>query len=92
VYQSLAQTNDSADMSIATGFLQSAEFQAKYGNLSDAVFITEQYANVLGRAPEAGADKIGSMLCSTKVTPARWSSLVSPKPLRTSRILRTPAG
>jgi serralysin len=51
VYQSLAQTNDGAGMSIAAGFLQSTEFQAKYGNLTDAAFVTQLYTNVLDRTP-----------------------------------------
>jgi hypothetical protein len=55
VYQSLAQTNDGAGMSIAAGFLKSTEFQAKYGNLSDAAFVTQLYTNLLHRTP-AGSE------------------------------------
>lgn len=40
-------------LSIAAGFTNSAEFQAKYGNLTDAQFVTQLYANVLDRAPDA---------------------------------------
>lgn len=36
-----------------TGFVQSAEFQGRYGGLSDQEFVTLLYSNVLGRAPDA---------------------------------------
>jgi Ca2+-binding RTX toxin-like protein len=39
---------------IATGFVNSAEFQAKYGALDSAQFVTLLYNNVLHRAPDSG--------------------------------------
>src|SRR5262249_21083102 len=39
---------------IAPNFVGSAEFQAKYGTLTDAAYVTQLYANVLSRAPDAG--------------------------------------
>ena len=40
---------------LATGFLSSGEFTARYGTgLSNAAFVTQIYQNVLGRAPDAG--------------------------------------
>ena len=51
VYSALAQTGDGFGTSIAGGFTQSAEFQSKYGNLSDSAFVTQLYLNVLNRAP-----------------------------------------
>ncbi len=42
---------------IVTGFVQSSEFQATYGSLSDTEFVTLLYQNVLDRAPDqAGLD------------------------------------
>lgn len=38
---------------IATGFLNSPEFAARYGSLDDSGFVARLYANVLGRAPDA---------------------------------------
>jgi hypothetical protein len=38
---------------VANAFINSAEFQAKYGNLSNADFLTALYQNVLFRAPDA---------------------------------------
>lgn len=52
VYASLAQTPVGPIASIADGFVQSPEFQAKYGAMSDAAFVTQLYTNVLGRAPD----------------------------------------
>lgn len=40
-------------LSIAGGFTNSAEFIAKYGSLTNAQFVTDLYANVLDRAPDA---------------------------------------
>ncbi|WP_343898127.1 DUF4214 domain-containing protein, partial [Craurococcus roseus] len=37
----------------ADGFLGSAEFGQRYGQLDDAGFVTRLYVNVLGRAPDA---------------------------------------
>lgn len=51
VYTSLAQTGDGFGSTIAGGFAQSTEFQAKYGNLNDAGLVTQLYLNVLSRTP-----------------------------------------
>ena len=50
---------------VADGFLHSSEFQSRYGNTTDAEFVTLLYHNVLGRAPDAGSftiwiDRLGS--------------------------------
>lgn len=56
-YVALAQTNTGSGGSIATGFMQSSEFQNKYGALNDSAFVNLLYQNVLGRAPDqAGLD------------------------------------
>ena len=39
--------------SIAAGFVNSAEFQTKYGSLNNTQFVTQMYANVLDRQPDA---------------------------------------
>jgi hypothetical protein len=54
VYVSLAETSGgfNGDLSIADGFIFSPEFNAKYGTLSDADFVTQLYQNVLGRGPD----------------------------------------
>lgn len=39
---------------IATSFIASAEFQAKYGALDNGAFVTLLYENALGREPDAG--------------------------------------
>jgi hypothetical protein len=54
VYAALAQTNDGYGTTIAGGFTQSVEFTNKYGALNDTAFVTQLYANVLGRMPDAG--------------------------------------
>lgn len=41
------------NLSVAAGFTLSLEFQAKYGKLTNAQFVTQLYANVLDRAPDA---------------------------------------
>ena len=46
--------NFNGTLSLAGGFTNSAEFQAKYGSLSDAQFVTQLYTNVLDRAPDPG--------------------------------------
>jgi hypothetical protein len=55
VYQSLAETSGgyAGSLSIADGFVDSPEFIAKYGSLSNTAFVTQLYANVLDRAPDA---------------------------------------
>jgi Ca2+-binding RTX toxin-like protein len=40
--------------SIAAGFVNSAEFQTKYGALTNSAFVTQLYRNVLDREPDAG--------------------------------------
>lgn len=40
-------------LSIAAGFTNSTEFIQKYGSLTNQQFVTELYANVLDRAPDA---------------------------------------
>jgi Domain of unknown function (DUF4214) len=50
-YLALAQTGAGFGASIAGGFIQSAEYQSKYGNLSDASFVTRLYLNVPNRTP-----------------------------------------
>jgi len=56
-YVALAQTNTGSGGSIAAGFMQSSEFQNKYGALNDSAFVNLLYQNVLGRAPDqAGLD------------------------------------
>jgi hypothetical protein len=46
--------NFDGTLSIAAGFTNSAEFQAKYAGLTNAQFVTQLYANVLDRAPDTG--------------------------------------
>lgn len=57
-YVALAETsgNFNDGLSIAQGFTQSAEFQQKYGSLTDQQFVTQLYENVLGRAPDPAGD------------------------------------
>lgn len=54
-YVALAETSAgfNGSMSIATGFTNSAEFLAKYGSMTPSQFITQMYANVLNRTPDA---------------------------------------
>ncbi len=56
VYTSLAETSGgfNGSLSIADGFIDSAEFQTKYGSLSNQQYITQLYANVLHRTPDQG--------------------------------------
>jgi hypothetical protein len=51
-YQMNAMDNGLSLQHVATHFLESPEFQAKYGALSDTAFVTQLYENVLHRAPE----------------------------------------
>jgi uncharacterized delta-60 repeat protein len=39
---------------VAQNFINSPEFASKYGSLDDTQFVTQLYANVLHRAPDAG--------------------------------------
>jgi hypothetical protein len=51
----LAQTNvPEIGNTIAGAFINSPEFQAHYGTLSDAAFVSQLYTNALGRAPDPG--------------------------------------
>jgi hypothetical protein len=53
VYVALAKTPLAVNgLSIADGFILSPEFQLYYGSLDNTQFVTQLYANVLGRAPE----------------------------------------
>ena len=47
-----ASGNYNGSLSVAGGFTNSAEFQAKYGSLTDAQFVTQLYSNILDRAPD----------------------------------------
>lgn len=49
--------------SIASGFLASAEFQARFGAGDNGGFVTQLYQNVLGRAPDTAgyADWLGAL-------------------------------
>ncbi len=42
---------------VAQGFIDSPEFAARYGSLSNIDFVTQLYANVLHRTPDAGGLK-----------------------------------
>lgn len=68
VYTALAETSGgfNGSLSIADGFIQSAEFQAKYGSLDNAGYVTQLYANVLHRTPDQG----GMDTWMTALTPA----------------------
>lgn len=46
--------NYNTTLSIAAGFTNSAEFEAKYGSLSNLQFVTQLYSNILDRAPDSG--------------------------------------
>jgi len=46
--------NYNGALSIAGGFTNSAEFEAKYGSLTNAQFVTQLYSNILDRAPDPG--------------------------------------
>jgi hypothetical protein len=52
-FTSLAGTPVSGLPDLAYGFTQSTEFQQKYGTLTDSQFVTQLYANVLDRTPDA---------------------------------------
>lgn len=48
-----ALANGRGMLDVATGFVNSTEFQARYGTTTNAQFITLLYNNVLDRAPDA---------------------------------------
>jgi len=52
-FTALATTPVAGLSSLASGFTKSAEFKTKFGDLSDAQFVTQLYANLLDRAPDA---------------------------------------
>ncbi|WP_431129565.1 DUF4214 domain-containing protein [Variovorax paradoxus] len=49
----LLEENRSSTGEVAQSFVSSSEFRTKYGNLDNTQFVTQLYANVLGRAPDA---------------------------------------
>ena len=67
VLHSLGQVSGgfNGSMTIADGFLNSAEFQSKYGTLDNADFITQIYENALHRAPEAAGAQFYEHLLDT---------------------------
>ncbi|HMA52727.1 MAG TPA: DUF4214 domain-containing protein [Magnetospirillaceae bacterium] len=52
-------------LTVADGFLMSAEFQSKYAGLDNTGFVTQVYENALHRAPEAGATQYWDHLIDT---------------------------
>jgi len=58
-----ALANGSTLAGITTGFVNSTEFQARYGELTDTEFVTLLYNNVLDRAPDSGglANWVGAL-------------------------------
>ena len=65
-----------ATASIAQSFIVSAEFQSIYGTLSDAAFVTQLYANVLGRPPDSAGLSYWQSLLATGGNGARAAVLV----------------
>jgi hypothetical protein len=53
-YWSADLTGGDTLTNVASGFLGSAEFQARYGNPNSNAFVTSLYRNVLHRDPDAG--------------------------------------
>lgn len=53
-YWTVALQSGQSEQALAATFLASAEFQVKYGGLSDAQFIQALYTNVLDRAADSG--------------------------------------
>jgi Ca2+-binding RTX toxin-like protein len=49
-----ALANGRPYLDVVSGFVNSREFQARYGATTDAQFVTLLYGNVLGRAPDPG--------------------------------------
>lgn len=50
---------------VATNFINSPEFQQKYGAVSNTDFVTQLYANVLHRAPDSGGLAFWTNLLAT---------------------------
>lgn len=48
------EVNGASLVQVSQNFINSPEFQATYGNVSNTQFVTLLYANVLKRAPDAG--------------------------------------
>ena len=65
-----------ATASIAQSFIASAEFQSRYGALNDVAYITQLYANVLDRAPDAGGLSYWQGVLSSGGSGARAAVLV----------------
>jgi len=63
--------NFNGTLSIAAGFTNSAEFEAKYGSLTNAQFVTQLYSNILDRAPDSG----GYSSWMTALTPVSQGGL-----------------
>lgn len=62
-------TNGRELTAVAKAFIGSDEFKAKYGaNLSDSQFVTQLYANVLHRAPDAAGKQFWETAISTGAT------------------------
>ena len=55
-YWTNALLNGVGPLTVAQDFMNSAEFQADYGNLSVSDFVSTLYNNVLHRAPDSGGD------------------------------------
>lgn len=53
-FQMDALDNGQGLVQVAGNFIRSPEFQARYGSLNSSLFVTQLYANVLDRAPDAG--------------------------------------
>lgn len=53
-FQMSALDNGLGIAQVAANFIASPEFQATYGSLTDSQFVTQLYANVLHREPDAG--------------------------------------
>lgn len=53
-YHIAAMQSGQSLQDISGNFLRSPEFEQRYGTLDTAAFVTQLYANVLGRAPDAG--------------------------------------
>ena len=67
---------------VTLGFIQSAEFNARYGALDNQSFVQQLYQNVLGRAGESSGVQ-GWTGCSMLVAPERKCWWVFPTAWRT---------
>ena len=73
---------------VASGFVSSAEFQSKYGNLDNTAFVNQLYLNVLDRPADPGGSPPGSVR-STQGSPAPAWWWDSPSRPSTFRIIST---